>query len=302
MANNTLDPNSPANLLSRIQFAETGLVPVTSPEDEECAICFDTCVDPVSLPCKHVYCHDCIDSWVKAPQSGPKDYYATCCKCRSVLCERSAPAPTANADIAQDRFAQTLALAPTYENAPPALDDTGSNPYDLAIRFLRTYNGRDSDGVLRFRTTPPARAGTYTITGPGHWPSIELLCTHVKAAAYTIRARQQFSGHAFGHREVEEWDDIISHLDTLLRACHGNKKLLKELSQLTAYLEPAVRRAWTKTHGRHAVLNSFFNQSHGQCLVNLLDYVGFFIWKETRRAVREGRDQPAGQRSNCHPM
>lgn len=49
------------------------------PVDLECAVCMDTATDPVRVPCKHVFCEQCITAWFDVSTQ------QTCPVCRCVF-------------------------------------------------------------------------------------------------------------------------------------------------------------------------------------------------------------------------
>ena len=46
--------------------------------NDPCSICFESATNPVSTPCKHLFCLSCIDTWIKTGKE-------TCPLCRSRL-------------------------------------------------------------------------------------------------------------------------------------------------------------------------------------------------------------------------
>lgn len=63
---------------NRTDFFATGLVPVTNTTElpDACSICTDPFGDPVSLPCKHIFCKHCVVDWLSLPNRN------TCPYCR----------------------------------------------------------------------------------------------------------------------------------------------------------------------------------------------------------------------------
>jgi hypothetical protein len=62
---------------------------------DQCVICFDDFDKPVLLPCRHVFCFDCIVSW--------SSMSSRCPNCRSNIEARRAPARWMQIDLeAQD--------------------------------------------------------------------------------------------------------------------------------------------------------------------------------------------------------
>lgn len=56
---------------SRVQFLLTGLVPVPEKTREECPMCYEQLTNPVTTPCKHIYCRECISTWLSEHTSCP---------------------------------------------------------------------------------------------------------------------------------------------------------------------------------------------------------------------------------------
>jgi len=53
-------------LPTRTEFLATGLAPVENTTDV-CSICYSEMDSPVELPCHHVFCRECITTWLKQP-------------------------------------------------------------------------------------------------------------------------------------------------------------------------------------------------------------------------------------------
>lgn len=306
------------------QFVATGLTPVSG-QSASCAICLeDPCVDPVTIACNHIFCHDCILTYSNAP-TGNK-----CPLCRTILFTLPTPAP--NPQIA-NRAALARALAPTYENSPPAtITDSDStagseaeeeNIYDTAHNFFENLAHRDGHGNMRMQvpdttttttTTPfgpppsPSTTASITtttiiITGSGRWPSSpNLFCNRVKALGYLVRARQQITpGQGFSARLVSDWEEVLSDLNTILRKLCEKKKSRKvrKVSRLGKKLMRALKREWRKRHGRYAVWNAFLTQGRMHCVQVLLEFVEYLVWMEGRRMEREWEREGS---TRCHFM
>jgi hypothetical protein len=53
-------------------------------DSEFCSICFDHYIQPVTLPCRHVFCEHCVFEWLEKENSCPV--------CRAVVREESSTA------------------------------------------------------------------------------------------------------------------------------------------------------------------------------------------------------------------
>lgn len=46
-------------------------VPIQEIESEECSICKDSFKNPISLPCDHIFCDECISEWFEKENTCP---------------------------------------------------------------------------------------------------------------------------------------------------------------------------------------------------------------------------------------
>ncbi|WPB03863.1 uncharacterized protein RHO25_008507 [Cercospora beticola] len=261
------------------QFLATGLKPVAQvpQEDCSCAICLDDSID-VETPCKHGFCRRCITRHLEENNQ-------FCPICRAPLCEPPPPATSVH------EWDQIWELAISYSaDQNTRAEATTTDPYSIAIEFLRSRQAHTTDGILRLIRQRNGQNYTIPIAGRGVIPPIDRLRGPIRALAALIRARAQLSGgRAWNERQVAEWDEIIAHIEVVVMN-HEQQRYVT-VSDVSTNLMRELHREWRKAHGRRAVLPDFLTPELDQLSIAVLDLVAYLAYKEAKAQARVDSQQ-----------
>ncbi|GIZ42558.1 hypothetical protein CKM354_000582000 [Cercospora kikuchii] len=267
------------------QFLATGLKPVAQVPEEDCSICYDNFQEPVSVTCpaNHIFCKSCIEEWL----IGAAGFQCSCPVCRAPLYDEQPPPAT---DPIAHEWDQIWELALSFANPTTRDEATTTDPYSIAIEFLRSRQAHTTDGILRLIRQRNGQNYTIPIAGRGVIPSIDRLRGPIRALAALIRARAQLSGgRAWNERQVAEWDEIIAHTEAVVQ--NHQQQRYATVSDVSTNFMRELHREWRRNHGRRAVLPDFLTPELDQLSIAVLDLVAYLAYKEAKAQARVDSQQ-----------
>ncbi|PPJ49907.1 hypothetical protein CBER1_04669 [Cercospora berteroae] len=258
------------------QFLATGLKPVAQVPQEDCAICLDDSIG-VETPCKHGFCRRCITRHLEVNNQCP-------------YCRAELYSVNSRLSIAHE-WDQIWELALSYSaDLTTRAEATTTDPYSIAIEFLRSRQAHTTDGILRIIRQRNGQNYTIPIAGRGVIPSIDRLRGPIRALAALIRARAQLSGgRAWNERQVAEWDEIIAHIEAVVQRHHQER--YGTVSEISLNFLRELHREWRRSHGRRAVFPDFLTPELDQLSIAVLDLVAYLAYKEAKAQARVDSQQ-----------
>ncbi|CZT18196.1 uncharacterized protein RCC_04036 [Ramularia collo-cygni] len=272
-------------MLSRTEFLATGLAPVTNTSDipaEGCSICTDPFKEPVALPCKHIFCKECIVEWLSLPVRN------TCPFCREECFTRTVPGPRGPVAIRREPLtaAQTLTVSRALANS-----GLTTGQFDIFSDDISW----DTSSIQR--ATAAANHWLYEqndVVGPA-FVNKRRLGTDIIAMGNLIRAYASAAGRPYSAGQVGEWRIVI---DVLYRSIEARNGSSEDAMILTWLLNSDVRLGLLRAVGTQR--SSTFVEDQGAetpsgDINRLINYVAFRASEEEsrRRQRRQDiRDEP----------
>lgn len=268
---------------SRAVFLRSGLVPVNSKlATDECPICFDTLENPLALPCKHIFCKKCIETWLSQHNSCPK--------CRYECFPLSIPLPL-RGPIDPVRMIQmsgtTLTLSGLTSGTWTYYSDDISWTTSGLERATETANA-----WMNLREDPRV-AGPAVINT--HRLGLDIL-----AMGNLLRGHAAVTGRAYSRNQLRDWRLIAESLYRALVTVEANSRARNERTVDALILDRLLRveiEASLQQAGVDAY--SFLNTDDREAESPASDYaslVGYVVSRATkeqarleqrRRAIRE---------------
>lgn len=269
---------------NRSEFLATSLVPVTNTSElpnDGCSVCTDPFQDPISLPCKHTFCKQCVVDWLNLPNRN------TCPYCRHQC------------------FTLTIRGPAGRESVPrQQLDSARTAIISQALTLSGLMNGEFStfNDDISWHTASIQRA----TASANHWlneqrvvvaPAIinkRRLGPDIIAMGNLLRGYARASGRPWSAQEVGEWRIIIDILYREIAARSMSRESAMILNwQLTSHVRTRLPEALSRTSTFIAEAREV--ESPAGDLARLIAYVTSRAADESTRRQeprREIREEP----------
>lgn len=274
------------NMQNRNEFIATGLVPVTNTSElptDGCSICTDPFENPVVLPCKHVFCKECIVDWLIIPTRN------TCPYCRRECFPMAAEGqldvvPARRGPLGPERAAlmsQALTLS--------GLENGEFSTFSDDISW-------DTASIARATASASTWLDEHTeVAGPAAINK-RRLGHQLIAMGNLLRGYARASGRPYNAQLLGEWRTIIDILYKRIESRHAS---YDDAMILTWQLSNAVRLAYFRQEGGPRA-SAFIAEDQGAespagDLELLIKFVAFQASEDharRRRRSQEIRDEP----------